>query len=96
QTDIWNKVEQIDIELYKDTDYYSIVGEIREGAVDSGRRGRSPDVVSKTIHQALTQPKPRTRYALPDHWIMRWYLPRLLPDRWLDRLVASRLGMTRN
>jgi len=33
------------------------------------------------------------RYALVPHAIKNWYLPRILPDRWLDRVIGEKLKL---
>jgi NAD(P)-dependent dehydrogenase (short-subunit alcohol dehydrogenase family) len=43
------------------------------------------------IARILTSAKPKLRYTpVPGKW-MRWTLPRLLPARWLDRWIVSKL-----
>jgi hypothetical protein len=43
--------------------------------------------VTRRIVDALTHKRPRARYAVPDRKIKFWLVPRLLPDRWLDRVI---------
>jgi hypothetical protein len=51
--------------------------------------------VSKLILKAVGHPRPRARYPLPKGRLTGWILPRILPARFLDRVVAERLGMDR-
>jgi hypothetical protein len=49
--------------------------------------------VVEAIVTAVESPRPKARYAVPRKWLGSWILPRLLPDRWLDRVVDSRLDI---
>lgn len=51
--------------------------------------------VSRVICRALCCRHPRARYVIPDKWWKYWILPRILPDRWLDRIIARMLGLKR-
>lgn len=95
RTAIWDKAEREDLSAYASTHYVEIMRKLRPALVAMGRAGVSPDVVSHTIRQALESNRPRARYALPDRYLTNWLLPRVLPDRWLDRLIASQVGLTR-
>jgi NAD(P)-dependent dehydrogenase (short-subunit alcohol dehydrogenase family) len=95
-TDIWDKAEQVDISRYAQTGYAPILARMRQEFIKSGRTGLKAEVVGRTIRQALESAHPKTRYALPDNWITGWVLPRMLPDRWLDRIVAARTGLKRS
>ena len=64
----------------------------RNSAVQAS--GLPPRHVSRAILHALTARRPRTRYVmLPGGWrkrVLGWWLPRWLPDEWLDRRVCIR------
>jgi NAD(P)-dependent dehydrogenase (short-subunit alcohol dehydrogenase family) len=95
KTAIWDKAEQEDLSMYANTDYMEIMRGFQKAMLEMGRAGVAPEVVSRTIREALESVHPKTRYALPDNYIMTWLLPRFLPDRWLDRIIASRVGLKR-
>jgi NAD(P)-dependent dehydrogenase (short-subunit alcohol dehydrogenase family) len=42
---------------------------------------------------ALTARRPRTRYVVTRNKLMNFVLPRMLPDRVMDRLIAGKLGL---
>lgn len=50
------------------------------------KRGISPDKVADAIEKALTSSRPRTRYLVGDAYMLLG-LKKLLPTRWLDRLL---------
>jgi NAD(P)-dependent dehydrogenase (short-subunit alcohol dehydrogenase family) len=62
-----------------------------EGARKAEARGIAPDNVAKAVEQALTASRPRTRYLVGTDARIQAALHRLLPDRLLDRLVASQM-----
>ena len=41
---------------------------------------------------ALTDQRPPARIRVVRRYLLDWTLPRLLPARWLDWLIARRLG----
>jgi len=47
------------------------------------------------IETALTDPKPKARYAPVPDKLTNFTIPTLLPKRWLDRIFISRFGMKR-
>ena len=62
--------------------------------IESGT-GLPVEKVVDAICKALESEHPKSRYAVPRKKLTGWLIPRWLPDRWLDRLTASRLGLTR-
>jgi len=94
RTPIWDKAEQAGLSnTYADTAYGPSAAKFAQVFIAQGRAGVGPEVVAGVIRRALENPHPKTRYALPDDPIQGWLLPRLLPDRWLDRIIASQLGL---
>lgn len=94
KTAIWDKAEQEGLaDKYADTVYGPIAGKFEKIFIAQGRSGVGPEVVANVIRRALENPRPKARYALPDDPIQGWLLPRLLPDRWLDRIITSQLGL---
>lgn len=79
---------------YGRTDYAPILQKI--AAEDIRVRQQSAIPVAKVaakIVAALESPRPRTRYPIPRKWLTGWLLPRLLPDRLLDRIIAHQLNV---
>jgi len=91
-TPIWEKAKQRPD--YRDTDYAGIINLLRESLIDQPKDALL-DVkeVSRIIRLAVSLPDPKSRYLILKRKFMGWYLPRILPDRWLDRIIAKRLGM---
>lgn len=90
ETPIWGKSAEIG--PYMETEYAEALASLRE--IVARRRGLLPaQAVAKTVAKALASRHPRTRYVVIGDRAMGWWLPRMLPDRWLDRLAATRLGI---
>jgi len=91
-TPLWNKAR--DLPDYSDTDYAEIMSHLKEGLLSGSVHDAIPvENVSKIIHRALKSKKPKTHYVILKHRLMGWILPRLLPRRWLDNIIANRLGL---
>jgi NAD(P)-dependent dehydrogenase (short-subunit alcohol dehydrogenase family) len=94
QTPIWDKAGELDAGLYANTDYGSILQKMQKVFVRQGQTGIPVEKVSQIILKALESERPKTRYVLARKWFTGWFLPRWLPDRRLDRIIARRLGLT--
>lgn len=71
--------------------YEPAVEEALEGARKAEERGIEPDRVAKAVEHALTASRPKTRYLVGTDARVQAMLRRFLPDRVLDRLVASQM-----
>jgi NAD(P)-dependent dehydrogenase (short-subunit alcohol dehydrogenase family) len=88
-TPIWDKAAHIR-SAYRGTDYGSVLQGIDLLAT---RRSALPvTAVTQRIVEALEHRKPKARYAIPDRRLTYWLVPRILPDRWLDRIIARMLN----
>ena len=92
-TPIWDKMDDDEAARYVDTDYAESGSQALETAARLGREGMPAARVAATILEALTSQKPKTAYLLSNNWLMGWYLPRKIPARRLDRLIAKQLGL---
>ncbi len=94
-TPIWAKAEEVDISQYANTPYMKQLERIRSYMLDRGPKGLKPEKLGEAIHTALTTPKPKVRYVVtPD--VMQEIVSAILPKRTMDKLIAGRLGLTRN
>lgn len=91
-TPIWSKAEQYDFSRYKDTDYGGLLDRFVEQMVKIGAGGLPPERVGEAVLHALTADKPKVRYVISGRpWEV--FLTEKLPRRWVDNIVASRLGI---
>jgi hypothetical protein len=63
--------------------------------VAEGRKGHSPEHLGDAVYVALSAAKPKARYAVVKERFKNWTLPRLLPARMLDAIVAKQLGLAK-
>jgi NAD(P)-dependent dehydrogenase (short-subunit alcohol dehydrogenase family) len=61
------------------------------GARKTESRGIPPERVAKAVEHALTASRPRTRYVVGTDARIQAVLHKLLPDRVMDRLVATQM-----
>lgn len=95
QTPIINKASK-NVSKYSDTDYGPILDKMQAEAVADRQNSAIPVAkVANVIVDALLKEKPKTRYPIPRKKLSGWFIPRWLPDRWLDRITASKLGISR-
>ncbi len=73
--------------------YGKMMREFMRRAHERESRGSSADVVAAAVLHALTAPRPRLRYAVGLHARTLAALPRVLPDRLLDRVRLRLFGM---
>lgn len=90
KTPIWAKADDIDAEDYKDTEYYDVLKGMQKKFREYGEAGLPPEDVGDVVHKILTTDKPKTRYAILRQKFFMWTLPRLLPKRMIDKVIAKR------
>ncbi len=91
QTPIWDHVESIDMNQYRDTSYEKLMPAVQESAVRGGREGLPVDRVSRAVYRAVTDRRPPVRIPVVESRL-RWCLQRMLPDRLWDRLIRRLLA----
>jgi NAD(P)-dependent dehydrogenase (short-subunit alcohol dehydrogenase family) len=94
-TTMYDKGEREDLSEFKATEYWNAVQNFQRFIVAEGRKGLSPERLGEAVHVALSTAKPKARYAVIKQRFKNWTLPRLLPARMLDAVVAKQLGFTK-
>jgi NAD(P)-dependent dehydrogenase (short-subunit alcohol dehydrogenase family) len=93
KTPIWNKSG--DDEAYAGglfgSVYKNFLGVMRAGE----KKGMLAEEIAELLLNILDDPGPKTRYEPVAQKFANWTLPRLLPDKVLDRLLFKALGMQR-
>ncbi|HXK07690.1 MAG TPA: SDR family oxidoreductase [Verrucomicrobiae bacterium] len=92
-TPIWDKAEAGDLGAYGTSDYANAMRAFGNFMIEEGRKGLPPDAVADIVFQAMTSPKPKTRYPVVKGKFKNWILPRLLPSRIVDREIAKGTGL---
>jgi NAD(P)-dependent dehydrogenase (short-subunit alcohol dehydrogenase family) len=92
KTPIWAKAEQEDYSAYQNSPYYPALQRILQLLPQLDASGLPPEAIAERIHYALTADKPRVRYTVTPS-PLRNLIMTVLPKRFIDRLVAKRLGL---
>jgi NAD(P)-dependent dehydrogenase (short-subunit alcohol dehydrogenase family) len=94
-TPIWDKAEEIDATPYEHLDIFPAMRKFLDFFVAEGRKGYPPERIAGVVLEALTAARPRARYPVVPGRVQNWTIPRLLPVRVVDRIMASQLGLKR-
>ncbi len=93
-TPIWDKADQVDVNIYANTPYFKSLMGLKEYMVKLGKIGLKPEILGEQVWIALTAAKPKVRYTVtPDP--LQNFLVNTLPKRMVDNMVAGRLGLKR-
>ncbi|MBI1250224.1 MAG: SDR family NAD(P)-dependent oxidoreductase [Alphaproteobacteria bacterium] len=93
-TPIWDKAEDEDLERFRNSPFADALGAVRQYMLEQGRKGLAPADVGDLVWHCLTAEKPKPRYAIMRNAFMDRTLPRLMPPRLVDRMIAQRLGLS--
>jgi NAD(P)-dependent dehydrogenase (short-subunit alcohol dehydrogenase family) len=93
-TPIWDKVDTLDLGRLADTPYAPALEKMKAFVIESGRRGLPAETIGRTVLTALTASRPKTRYTVTPQ-PFTFFLGQVLPKRFVDRLIAGRLGWKR-
>jgi NAD(P)-dependent dehydrogenase (short-subunit alcohol dehydrogenase family) len=93
-TEMYDKGEREDLSEFEQTEYWEAVQKFQKWIVNEARtNGLPPERLGEAVHVALSTAKPRARYAVIPNRLKNWTVPRLLPARTLDRVLAKQLGL---
>jgi hypothetical protein len=93
KTPIWDKGQEVDISVYRNSPYFPALEKIRAYTQHLSKIGLPPETIAEAIANALTSQNPKVRYEItPDP--MRHLMTSWLPKRTVDKIIAKRLGLT--
>lgn len=95
KTPIWDKAEESDLSPYAGTDYYEILEDFKDEMIKMGRKGLEPQSVAVVVRKAIETNNPKPRYVISNKYLTDWFLPRILPDSVLDRMITKQVGLVR-
>jgi len=96
RTPIWDKAEKDNAESpYAPSDWGPALKIFEDTMLNGGRTGLTPEEIAAVIETALTDPKPKARYAPVPDKLMNFTIPTRLPKRILDGIFISRFGLKR-
>jgi NAD(P)-dependent dehydrogenase (short-subunit alcohol dehydrogenase family) len=95
KTPIWDKAEEIDLSGYDDTDYKKPGKKIMKFMMKMSKKGFDQDEFGEIMAKIIETKKPKVRYALVYNKLTNWILPRMIPTRRIDKIIAKKLGFTK-
>jgi NAD(P)-dependent dehydrogenase (short-subunit alcohol dehydrogenase family) len=91
-TPIWDKAGDSELAPFVNTPYGPALNAVRNYMVSLGRKGLPPERLGRLVHKTLTTPKPRVRYGITPNPVSGWIQDKM-PKRFVDRMIAKRLGL---
>lgn len=95
RTPIWDKDSAQDLSKFEDTHFYNAGAKFQKTFVTAGKKGNPPEKIAKLLHKIVEKKKPKARYKVLPNPLMEWYLPRLLPTRMFDKMIANNFGLNK-
>jgi NAD(P)-dependent dehydrogenase (short-subunit alcohol dehydrogenase family) len=97
KTAIWDKPSATELGIFAESDYAPMMLSFQKFFVESAKKdGLSAKILGRRLAEIFEAKKPKTRYTMVPKWFSGWILPRILPDRILDRLIGKAVGLLRN
>ncbi|NWG55041.1 MAG: SDR family NAD(P)-dependent oxidoreductase [Hydrogenophilaceae bacterium] len=93
-TPIWDKAETSGLERFDNTPYGPAARRVAAYMLELGRKGLPAAAIARVVWRGLTRPKPPFRITILRNKFADYTLPRLLPGRFVNGLIAKRLGLT--
>lgn len=95
QSDIWEKGANTEIPAeVRNSVYGEPLQKMKEYMLTQVIKSALPAVaVGLLVLKILSAKKTRTRYAIVPHKLINWTIPRLLPKRLIERIIAKKLGL---
>jgi NAD(P)-dependent dehydrogenase (short-subunit alcohol dehydrogenase family) len=93
RTEIWDKGAS-QAGRYIETDYGEPLDRFRRYAEGLAKSRYSPAEFGRYVRKVFEKKRPRARYAIVPGRFANFTVPRMLPDRWLDRLIGRNFGLT--
>jgi NAD(P)-dependent dehydrogenase (short-subunit alcohol dehydrogenase family) len=93
-TPIWQKSEGVS-ERFRNTPFAEALSQFEQYSARESSSGLAADVIGNVVWCALTERRPKVRYAVVPNRLVNWTIPQLMPMRMLDKLVAGFMGIKR-
>ncbi|ABD08034.1 Short-chain dehydrogenase/reductase SDR [Rhodopseudomonas palustris HaA2] len=92
KTPIWAKAEHEDVSRFANSPFYPALQTIRAMLPKMDQSGLPPETIAQHVFDALTSPSPKAHDVITPGPLQFW-LSTKLPPRWIDKVVAKRLGL---
>ena len=94
KTAIWEKPSATELGKFAESDYAPAMLNFQKFFVESGKNDGLPaEILGRRLVEIFEARNPKTRYTVVPKWFSGWVLPRILPDRVLDRLIGKATGL---
>jgi len=93
KTPIWEKAFK-SVEPFRGTIYQPYMEERVKYAKKTMDKAMDSSEVADRTYKILLDKKPKTRYVVTKEKLKNWYLPKILPDRFLDKAIQKMLKMS--
>lgn len=93
KTPIWDKPSANELGIFAETPYAPMMLKFQQYFVTNGRKGLEADWLGRKTVEIFEKPKPKARYTFAPHKFKSWTMPRLLPDRMIDRMIGKAVGL---
>jgi NAD(P)-dependent dehydrogenase (short-subunit alcohol dehydrogenase family) len=93
-TPIWQKSAGL-TDRFLETPFKEALVKFEQYAAQEAVEGFPAEVIGKAIYHALTTEHPQARSAVVPSPLKNWIIPRLIPMRTLDKLIAQFFGIKR-
>lgn len=92
KTPIWQKADEMDLSYLDGTDYKKASGKIMRFVKKMATTGYDETEFGQMLVQIFEKKKRKTRYAMVANYLSNWLIPRTLPTRTINKVIAKRLG----
>jgi NAD(P)-dependent dehydrogenase (short-subunit alcohol dehydrogenase family) len=92
-TPIWDKESAQNTSRFAATEYAEPIEKFQKYALSLGKAGNSPEKIGRFIRKVFELENPKVRYAIVPNPILNWFLPLVLPDSWLDKIIGRNFGL---
>ncbi len=92
KTPIWEKSVGPVAAIYESTSYAKAINRLNDRFVSNSiKTALTVESLCKKVYEIAIHSKPRIRYTFMAKKLTNYILPRLLPSRWLDRIIGKQL-----
>jgi NAD(P)-dependent dehydrogenase (short-subunit alcohol dehydrogenase family) len=90
RTPIWDKSDELDINLYKDSIYFKSMEKLKKLSMHYGKNeSAEPIAVAKCVEKILKAKKPKSAYRVTKTYIREHFVPTYFPKSFLDYVVKK-------
>ena len=93
KTAIWDKAEGLDVSNYAGSPYAQILEKFSHMFIAQGQDGYPAERLGAVIHEALTTPRPKVRYAAEKGRVLEKVVRAVAGKRTLDKIIGKALGL---